>query len=542
MNQTVTINISGIIFHIEIDAYEDLKIYLNKIKSYFKNSEECEEIMTDIEARIAELFSTKISDANQVILKKDVEEIIAIMGKPEQYIDEDEENINEETKKTYTSSKDKKVFRNPDERTLGGVCSGLAAYFGFDAIWLRLFFVLATIFWGFGPLLYIILWIVIPEAKTASDKLKMRGENVNIDNIGKTFKEGAEKVSENLKKVNTSKLGHVLEEISGAILSILAAIFKVASKVLGVACIIFGVFWLIALLGMLLGSETIFSITPNGVFSVESSEFFSLIFVSEDQFNIALVGAIITFLIPILALIYGGLKLLIKLKTHYSVAITAWVLWVIGIIMCGMIAIKMGTELTHDEEVVKTEIISSDVNDFYLHADNQENPGKGILEDRYAFISLDDDSIYQSYIRFNIHKSKDTSIYIKTIKSSNGNSKKDAINKANQVNYNYSIKDNSIYLSNYFSTLKKNKIRGQQVRIALYLPIGSFIYLDKSIEDLIYDIDNVTNVWDHDMVGKKWVMLEDGLTCLDCDDIGGITSDELELIKMPNDTLKNDNW
>ena len=86
MNQTVTVNISGIVFHIEVDAYEELKKYLNKIRSYFKNSEECEEIMTDIEARIAELFNEKITSENQVISSNDVEEVVTIMGKPEQYV------------------------------------------------------------------------------------------------------------------------------------------------------------------------------------------------------------------------------------------------------------------------------------------------------------------------------------------------------------------------------------------------------------------------------------------------------------------------
>lgn len=210
MNQTVTINISGIVFHIEIDAYEDLKKYLNKIKSYFNNSEECEEIMTDIEARIAELFSEKLSDVNQVILKKDVEEVITIMGKPEQYITDDDIEQEETTyERKKSTSSDKKFFRNPDERVLGGVCSGIAAYFGFDTIWARLFFVMTTLFLGFGPFIYIILWIVIPEAKTASDRLQMKGEPINIDNIGKTVQDEASKVNDKLKNINKGKFGSI---------------------------------------------------------------------------------------------------------------------------------------------------------------------------------------------------------------------------------------------------------------------------------------------------------------------------------------------
>lgn len=157
MNQTLTVNISGIVFHIEVDAHDTLKNYLNKIKGYFNNSEEREEIMLDIESRIAELFSGMISEKNQVITATDVENVISVMGKPEQYITEDEEQTQTFSNETAVKG-DKKLFRNPDERMLGGVCSGLSAYIGVDTVWVRLFFVaLVLMGFGFGLVLYIIL-------------------------------------------------------------------------------------------------------------------------------------------------------------------------------------------------------------------------------------------------------------------------------------------------------------------------------------------------------------------------------------------------
>mgnify|MGYP000563153950 CR=1 FL=1 len=183
MNQTVTVNISGIVFHIEVDAYENLKKYLNKIRGYFKDSEESEEIMTDIEARIAELFSEKITSNNQVVNTKDVDEVITIMGKPEQYIDEDEELIEE---KSYTKQRNhstaKKLFRDSDDRIIGGVASGIAAYFGINSAYIRFILIVSGIF-GYGILAYFIMWAIIPEAKTAADKLQMKGDPVNIDNL-----------------------------------------------------------------------------------------------------------------------------------------------------------------------------------------------------------------------------------------------------------------------------------------------------------------------------------------------------------------------
>jgi phage shock protein PspC (stress-responsive transcriptional regulator) len=535
MNQTVTVNISGIVFHIEVDAYEELGNYLNKIRSYFKNSEECEEIMTDIEARIAELFNEKVNSDNQVINSSIVEEVVTIMGKPEQYIDEDEESTQQQesfsSNRTYNTAK--KLFRDPDQRIVGGVASGISNYFGIDSIWLRLFFVIA-LFVGFGFLLYIIFWIVMPVAKTASDKLQMKGDPVNIDNISKTFKDEADKVSENLKK-NGQQYGKKAESAFEAffnfLMQIFKGIFKVLGKVFGVIFLIVGTIWLVGLVGMLIGSETIISITSDGVFSFEPSEFLNLIFVSENQYHLAIMGTILAVGIPIILLIYAGIKLLFKIKSHYSVALGLFIFWIIGVGICGMVGIRIATELTHDETISNVEVIDNAIDDFYITASTEENPGNGILEEKYSIISLDEDSIYQNYIEFDVLKSNTDSMELKIVRSSNGKSIKDATNNAKMISYNYNVVDSSIFLDNYLSTVKENKIRGQQVRVKLYLPVGKSIYLDKSLNRIIDDIDNVTNTWDHDMLGDRWVMLEDGLTCLDCEEIEGITISELDSIR-----------
>ena len=186
MNKTVISNISGLIFHLNEDAYDKLNNYLQTIGSFFKDSEGRAEIMADIEARIAEMFKSKITVANQVITIADVDEAIAVMGQPEEFLDGQEP-----PSKTVTGKQSaRRIFRDPDERILGGVCSGLSTYFGInDPIWLRLIFVILFFMFGTGPLIYIILWIIIPVAKTASEKLEMKGEPVNVSNISKTIHE-----------------------------------------------------------------------------------------------------------------------------------------------------------------------------------------------------------------------------------------------------------------------------------------------------------------------------------------------------------------
>ena len=527
MNQTVTVNISGIVFHIEVDAYDTLKTYLNKIKSCFHNSEEREEIMMDIESRIAELFSNMMDDKNQVIVMHNVEEVISIMGKPEEYLtDEDEENVPPHTEERKFRS-DKKLFRDPDDRVLGGVASGIASYLGIDRIWPRLFFVLSFLIWGFGPLAYIILWIIIPEAKTASDKLKMKGEPVNVDNIGKTFEAEAKKVNDKLKTVNTSKLGEHLETFFNGLAQVIRAILKILSDFIGFAFIAIGVFLAIGFIAGLSGSDMIIAVTSGGIFSVESSDFFNLIFVSEDQFHLAVFGVILLIGIPIITIIYGGVKILFKIKTHNSIGIALTVFWLVGIAICSLIGMKMGKEMSSGEKIAETKILPSHYSTFNLVAQTDEIPGKGILDGQFSSISLDDENIYWNDVKLDIHKSKTDSIEIKVYKYAHGESKKAAKYKAKSIQYHYHVMDSTLHFNNFLSSLKENKIRAQEVSIHLYLPVGKSIYLDPSIHEIIYDIDNTSNTLDSHMLGKKWVMLPSGLTCLDCKDVEGISTEEL---------------
>ena len=533
MNQTLTVNISGIVFHIEVDAYDTLKSYLNKIKSNFSNSEEREEIMLDIESRIAELFNNMMNEKNEVIKSSDVEKIIAIMGKPEQYVtEEEEENVN------YThepvSKGDKKLFRNTDDRLLGGVCSGLSSYIGIDTVWIRLFFV-AALFLGFGFLMYIILWIVMPEAKTASDKLKMKGEPINIHNIGKKFEEEANKVTENLKNVDTKKFtqktGSAIENIFGVIAVILKSVFNILGKIIGVFFLIIGTFMLVALLGMLFGSNAIISITNEGVFSIDSYDFLNLIFVSQDQLYLAITGVILMIGAPILTLIYLAIKLLFKIKSHYSVGLSLFVMFIVGVSISALVGIKMGTECGYDEEIVKTEQITTNGSILFIKSPNELLPGKGILEDKVTDISIDGEMLFQSFVRLEIERSKTDSVQLEVRISSNGKSTKDALNKVEEINYTYEITDSTLSLDNYLSTLKENKIRGQQVKLKLCIPLNQVIYLDESIKELLDDVDNVSNTYDKKMTSNKWIMLESGLTCLDCTDIQGITTLQLDSLK-----------
>ena len=238
MKKTYNINLGGIVFHIDEDAYELLDKYLSNLRIHFSKEEGAEEIVHDMELRISELFSERLNEKNQVITLKDVEESIAQMGKPEEFSEDATQDTNEYIKEEKTP---KRLFRDPDNKVIGGVCSGIAAYFGWDVTILRILLIILAfpIFWNGAfivkgiVLFYIIAWIIIPEANTATDKLSMKGMKVNVENIGKTVTDGFEKVNDYVK---SDKPRSILHKIGEAIVSVVGFLVK---AVLVIAAICF---------------------------------------------------------------------------------------------------------------------------------------------------------------------------------------------------------------------------------------------------------------------------------------------------------------
>ena len=181
MNKIFNINLGGYPFTIDDDAYHSLDKYLSTIKRHFANSEGCEDIIADIEIRIAELFNEELK-GQPIVGQREVDKVIKVMGTPEEFGATEEEHVNNKGQKNHAHGESKKyatgkrLFRDPDEKVIGGVCSGLSSYFGIDEpVWLRILFVF-TFFAGVGIMLYVVLWIAIPEAKSSGDKLSMKGE------------------------------------------------------------------------------------------------------------------------------------------------------------------------------------------------------------------------------------------------------------------------------------------------------------------------------------------------------------------------------
>jgi phage shock protein PspC (stress-responsive transcriptional regulator) len=195
MKITVSINLGGYSFNIDEDAYAELKRYLKNLELHFAGEESSSEILSDIETRIAELFRTKLTSYKQVINIDDVNQAISVMGTPEDISDNDGPSARDK----FSSPGYHRMYRDPDHRIIGGVCSGMGAYWDIDPVIVRIIFVALILAGGIGALIYLILYIVLPEAKTTAQKIEMKGDPVNIHNIKDSVKKEFDNVRKNMK-------------------------------------------------------------------------------------------------------------------------------------------------------------------------------------------------------------------------------------------------------------------------------------------------------------------------------------------------------
>jgi phage shock protein PspC (stress-responsive transcriptional regulator) len=194
MKITVSINLGGYSFNIDEDAYSELKLYLKNLELHLASEESSSEILSDIETRMAELFRAKLTGYKQVINITDVREVIAIMGNPEDFSDDEGPT----RKEKFSTPGPHRMYRDTDHRIIGGVCSGIGAYWDIEPWIVRVIFVALALAGGMGILVYLILYIVLPEAKTTAQKIEMKGEPVNINNIKESVKKEFEAVRKNM--------------------------------------------------------------------------------------------------------------------------------------------------------------------------------------------------------------------------------------------------------------------------------------------------------------------------------------------------------
>ena len=266
MKKTLTINLNNTVYHIDNDAYELLQQYLNEVENRLSPDEK-KEVMADIEGRISELFTEKLQKGKNVINIQDVEEVITILGKPNQF-SEDSAESEADTKSDKKFKR--KFYRDPDNAVLGGVASGLAAYIGWDMVWVRVLLV-AILLLGWGTIIpiYIIVWLIVPPAKTISQKLEMQGEDVTAERIKSEINNLKNYVESEKFKDSTTSVGDRLGEVFRIFFKV---VFGFIGAIMGfVGFILLGV--LLLLLSFLIFEPSILTgFTPElGIFTSEKA-------------------------------------------------------------------------------------------------------------------------------------------------------------------------------------------------------------------------------------------------------------------------------
>ncbi len=527
MNKTVNINLANSLFHIDDTAYDKLRRYLESVKRSFSGTPGSDEIIADIEARIAELFLEKMENERQVITQKEVDEVINIMGQPEDYmIDEDifEDEPKATNRGTSATSRVKKLYRDMDQKYIGGVSSGLEHYLGIDALWIRLIFILLGVFTGFGIIAYILLWILVPEAVTTSQKLDMTGKPVNISNIERKVKEGFDDVADKVKNVDYEKVGNSVKSGSKTFFDtvgdIIMFLFKVFGKFIGVLLIIIGA---TTLIGLFIG---LFSV---GVIDLVHFPGVNLYDIVNTTGAPVWVVSMLTFFavgIPFFFLLYLGLKILVtNLKSIGNIAkfsllglwlVCAGVLIALGIRQAAAHAYTGTTTINEtlyvenpDEELTVTMRSTDDID---FNQNYSFNNLKMVYNDGGKAL------LYSEDVRFDIKKSKDSIVRLKIRKDADGSSFEAARATSNAINYNYELNGNELVLDDFLTTETKNKIRDQEVRLLLYIPEGMSVNFDDSVRGSIgRGTKNDRDYYRSEIVEYLWNMGEDGeLKCQDC--------------------------
>ena len=513
MKKTERVNISGIIFNIDEDGYKRLRSYLDAVALKFESREEGKEIVSDIEARIAELFQEALANNKEVITIEDVENVIVVMGHPDDYDSSPEDEQASATEEIRKGPK--RMYRDPDDAYLAGVCSGIAAYFGIDPTWVRVAFVALTFMFSTGVWAYLLLWVVVPKAKNTAQKLEMRGHDVNMGNIERSIREEFESVKANLDDLARNVKGRnsqdSIRRILNVFIEIISFLARFVGKFVGIAFVMVGV--------ALLVSFTIVAVTGSMAFPfmdghhpISLGQFFD---VSASDYLVGLVALAVVVCIPLLVLIYIGSKMLFNYRTSSRIiGFSSLGIWIAGIAVLAIVVMDQvqnyrleGSNTISQEVKIKqdTIVIRALTDEVSMHHDLNFNMGRlaiGEKEDKYVIYGRP---------KLNIERSESKKMEIILVRKARGATRQAASGVANKISYVWTANDSSIVFDPHIFVTGPLSWKAQSLSITLKVPEGKVIFLDESTNDILFDIQNVDHYWDGDMLGKKWKMTKDGL-------------------------------
>jgi phage shock protein PspC (stress-responsive transcriptional regulator) len=508
MNKTVTINVSGIVFHINEDAYESLGKYLSAIRTYVSGTPDSAEILTDIEARIAELLQQSLNTSKQVITLEDIDNIRAVMGNPEEFAGE---KVQDQAMPASAPPVRKRLFRDPDDKVIGGVCSGLGAYFNIETVWVRLVMVILVFFGGLSIWAYLIMWMIMPLARTVAEKAAMRGESGDINSIISSFREEADDVKNRFSRKGRGSG-------NGAVL--LNSVFNFLVRAFGAMLIVFGCILMAGFLASLLG---ITLVTEN----TWVSNWKEALLESPASYIFGIISYVLVAGIPIAMLIYSGVKLMLRLQySNRWLNTTLGILWLTGLI-CGLYITgstlrnfsesaklrKTDRIALKDTFVVKLNPVAEILRD--LDGIKDQDTEEYERQNGFLFRKVNGSMQIVGFAGIYISETDGDSVTVTVNRYSRGSGNVDANTNARSVSYHYIINGNTLLLDQVFLA-NQPRFRAQDVEVRIGIPRGKTVYFDKNTKYALKDADNTSNVWAGRLAGRRWTMTEDGLACVDC--------------------------
>ena len=578
MKKNISINIGGIIFHIEEDGYEHLKNYLESINKYFASFDDNHEIVADIEGRIAEIFLSKLNEGKQIIILQDIEALITTMGsvKDFQSIEEPEEPISDsyrpnqeqatedtEGRKLYRDAHRKvlggvcsglahyfkidplwirllfiiligstgvlllayiimwivipesdqiiedknlkKLYRNPKGRVLGGIAGGIAAYIGIDVAYVRLFWIL-SIFTGFGVILYLVLWLILPEAKSITEKVQMQGDPVTLSNIESNIKQGL--------NVDESKDESIFVKIILFPFRLISIIITGLGRALGPLLLFFveaiRVFFglimtltgLSVLLSIVLSTGFLLGIFTTGTFlGLDGASLdFSLFLIKEGIPVFSIIAAFLASAIPSFFVVVLGVSIIAKSKIlNASVGWSLLAVWFISIISLSF--------------TIPSIIFNFRENGVYKETESYDLAGKT------AILTLNEIG-YENYEVTSLQLRGYEGDQYKLVKEfeSKGRTRREAIENAKMVDYNMVFEDSVFTFDSNITFQRDAKFRGQDLDMIMYIPYDRPFKMNYDLREIIrntiyrsgYDVSDMD-------IANTWIFTPAGLECVTCE-------------------------
>ena len=517
MDKTIKINLGGILFQIEEDAYYMLRDYLQAINNRFQNIPGGNETIEDIESRIAEIFQSQKNIAG-VISRENVEAMMAILGKPADF--EVPGNLNEPSQPGPIK---RRLYRNPDDTVIGGVCGGLGAYLNNDPVWFRIVFIIFLACFGIGLFLYLILWIAIPSARTEFQKRELYGEQYHRrqTNSGNPY-------GTNI----SSGPGSAFSEIFNAIGKFFYIIFRIFMIMIGIVLVATGftALFTVCLAFFFRNPEFI------SMGSLNSNLFFLhdfLNFIVDPSVSLwIIILSFIVLTLPLFAFIYWGIKMIFWFRARDGViSIILLVLWVISITALTIILVDEGVSFSKTGYSTSREQLDNKRDTLYIMTnrkvkDLHTRKEFAIPDNEYSMFISDPDGKLCIRTRLRLIVSQDRFVKIELRKSSMAVSKLDAVRKSETLDYNYRVASDTLLLDEYFTLPEGRKWSGDRTEIWLYIPENTILYFDNTSEnmfperirilkvdknmEILPDAENETQSWE--LGGKYWKLDSDGLT------------------------------